>query len=273
MAKVRLSFPMDISIIILNYKTKGLVKNCLRSIKNADLEGLSYEIIVVDNNSADNIKEMLRKNFPEVKFISADKNLGMGAGNNLGIKNSQGKYIVVINPDIMVLNDALKKMFYFMESNPQIGLVGPKLINPNRSLQYTRCRFPTFGIPIYRRTPLNKFSFIQRRIDLYLTKDQDYEEISKADWIFGACLFIRRKVLDKVGLFDEGFFLGFEDTDLCKRIWQFGFEVWYYPKSILIHFPHRFSEESNWFLGLFNNKNVRIHIKSWIRYFWKWGLG
>lgn len=263
---------MDISIIILNYKTKGLVKNCIRSIQDSDMPYLNYEIIVVDNNSGDNIKEVLEQNFYGIRFIQAGQNLGMGAGNNLGIKNAQGKYVAIINPDIMVTGDSFKKLYYFMESNPKIGLAGPKLINPDGSLQYTCCRFPTFGIPIYRRTPLNRLTAIQRKIDLYLTKDCNYEQIRKTDWIFGACLFIRREILDKVGLFDERFFLGFEDTDLCKRIWQGGYEVWYYPQSALIHYPHRFSGESNWLTGVFN-KNVRIHIRSWVRYFWKYKGG
>ncbi len=259
---------MDISIIILNYKTKGLVKNCIRSIKDS-LDDLSYEIIVVDNNSEDGIENMLRHNFQGVKFVQAGKNLGMGGGNNMGIRIAQGKYIAVMNPDIMALNNSLQKLYYFMEKNPQVGLAGPKLINPDGSLQYTRCRFPTFGIPIYRRTPLNKLPVVRKKISWYLTKDQDYEQNKKADWIFGACLFIRKEVLAKIGLFDEGFFLGFEDTDLCRRIWESGYHIWYYSESAFIHYPHRFSGESNWLLGMFN-KNVRIHIKSWIRYFWKY---
>jgi len=260
---------MDISIIILNYKTKGLVKNCIRSIQNSDISSLDYEIIVVDNGSNDGIADMIKENFNSVRFIQSGNNLGMGAGNNLGIKNARGKYVAVINPDIMASIDELKKMYYFMEDNMQIGLVGPQLINPDNSLQYTCCRFPSFSIPIYRRTPLSRVNYIKKRIDLYLTKDQDYNMARKTDWIFGACLFIRRKALDRVGLFDERFFLGFEDTDLCRRMWSANYEVWYYPESKLIHYPHRFSGSDNWLTGVFN-KNVRIHIKSWVRYFWKY---
>ena len=172
---------MDISIIILNYKTKGLVKNCIRSIQNSDISSLDYEIIVVDNGSNDGIADMIKENFNSVRFIQSGNNLGMGAGNNLGIKNARGKYVAVINPDIMASIDELKKMYYFMEDNMQIGLVGPQLINPDNSLQYTCCRFPSFSIPIYRRTPLSRVNYIKKRIDLYLTKDQDYNMARKTD--------------------------------------------------------------------------------------------
>ncbi|MFA5318724.1 MAG: glycosyltransferase family 2 protein, partial [Patescibacteria group bacterium] len=204
---------MDISFIILNYKSKGLIKNCLKSIIKSDLGGLRYEIIVVDNNSGDGIKKMLQDNFSGITFIQSRSNLGMGAGNNLGIKNAKGKYAVVLNPDTMINNSAFEKMFYFMEKNPQIGLAGPKLINPDKSLQYTRCCFPDFLIPIYRRTPLKKLSSVKEKIDKYLTRDRDYSHPGRADWLYGACFFIRAKAMEKVGLFDERFFLGFEDTD------------------------------------------------------------
>ncbi|MFA5318713.1 MAG: glycosyltransferase, partial [Patescibacteria group bacterium] len=105
--------------------------------------------------------------------------------------------------------------------------------------------------------------------DKYLTKDRDYSHPGRADWLYGACFFIRAKAMEKVGLFDERFFLGFEDTDLCRRMWQAGYEVWYYPEASIIHYPHRFSGESNWLLGMFK-KNVREHIRSWMLYFLKW---
>jgi len=260
---------MDISFIILNYKNKGLVKNCIRSIIKADLAGLKYEIIVVDNNSNDGVKEMMRDNFSGVTFIQSRYNLGMGAGNNLGIKNAKGKYVALLNPDTMITADAFKKLYNFMESNPKIGLAGPKLINPDGSSQYTRCRFPGFLIPVYRRTPLKKIPQIKKKIDDYLTKNEDYNKTGKADWVYGACFFIKSEALRKIGLFDERFFLGFEDTDLCRRIWQGGYEVWYYPESKIFHYPHRFSGESNWLVSMFK-KNVREHIRSWLLYFFKW---
>ncbi|MCK9580531.1 MAG: glycosyltransferase family 2 protein [Methanoregula sp.] len=260
---------MDISFVILNYKTKGLLKNCLKSIIASDLKNLRYEIIVVDNASGDGVKEMLAEHFAGVIFIQNRYNLGMGAGNNLGIKQARGKYVIILNPDTVVFPDAVMKLYNFMEQNERAGIAGPKLTNPDGSLQYTRCRFPSFLTPVYRRTPLQRLKQVRRRLDSYLTKDQSYNITSQTDWLYGACLFIRSNALDKVGLFDERFFLGFEDTDLCRRMGNNGYEVWYYPASVAIHYPHRFSGEGNWLTGVFN-RSIRIHIASWLKYFLKW---
>ena len=193
----------------------------------------------------------------------------MGAGNNAGIRQARGRYVCVLNPDTMAFPDTFAKLIAFMDKNPRAGIVGPKLINPDGTLQYTRCRFPQFLTPVFRRTPLQRLSTVEQKLNVYLTKDEDYNSPQTADWLYGACLCIRREVLEKIGLFDERFFLGFEDTDLCRRVWQAGFEVWYYPESVLVHYPNRFSGSSSWLKSLFN-QNVRIHIISWLKYFWKW---
>lgn len=252
-----------ISIIILNYKSKGLTKNCIKSIYK-HTHGLDFEIIVVDNDSNDGVGEMIKKRFKNVIFIQSGSNIGMGGGNNIGIKRAKGDFIAVLNPDIVIKNDIFKKLLDFMQQNNKVGIVAPQLLNPNGSLQYTRCLFPDLLMPVYRRTPLKKIKFIKHKIDLYLTKDKDYNQTTKADWIFGAFLFIRKSALDKVGLFDERFFLGFEDTDLARRFWNNGYEVWYYPKTYAIHYPHRFSQKN------FFGKTVRIHIMSWFSYFKKY---
>jgi hypothetical protein len=260
---------MDISFVILNYKSKGLLKNCLQSIINSDLRGLRYEIIVVDNASNDGVADMLEQNFSDITFIGIQKNLGYGSGNNVGIKAARGKYIAILNPDTMVLNNAFRTLFDFMEKNERVGIAGPQALNPDGQLQYTRCRFHGFLTPLYRRTPLQHLPFVQRRLDRFVTKDLDYHTATKADWLFGFCLFARCDVLEAVGYFDERFFLGFEDTDLCRQVWRKGYEVWYVPQAQLVHYPHRFSGERGWLWGI-SKRNVRIHIASWLKYFWKY---
>jgi N-acetylglucosaminyl-diphospho-decaprenol L-rhamnosyltransferase len=254
-----------VSIVILNYKVKGLLKNCVKSIY-ANTHGLDYEIIVVDNGSDDGVGEMVKKRFPKIKFIQNKDNLGFGAGNNVGIREAQGKYVAVINPDTSFKENALKKMYDFMEDHGEVGIVAPQLINPNGSVQYTRCRFPEFLMPIYRRTPLKKLGVIDKKIKRYLTLDKDYSQSTKTDWIFGAILFIRKESLDQVGLYDERFFLGFEDTDLCRRFWEKNYEVWYYSKTQVVHYPHRFSRKK------LLSKSVKEHNLSWIKYFKKYGF-
>lgn len=260
---------MDISFIVLNYKNSGLLKNCLYSIMHSDMQGLRFEIIVVDNASSDDIKDVLTNNFSGVTLVSSKKNRGFGAGNNLGIRQARGKYLVILNPDTMALPTSFKELFNFMEANTRVGIAGPQGINPDGSLQYTRCRYHSFFTPIYRRTPLQKIRFIRKRLDIFLTKDKEYDAAMPTDWLFGFCLFIRKSTMEQVGMFDERFFLGFEDTDLCRTVWQAGYEVWYYPQARVIHYPHRFSGEKNWVFGI-NKPTVRIHISSWLKYFWKW---
>ncbi|MFA6422761.1 MAG: glycosyltransferase, partial [Candidatus Buchananbacteria bacterium] len=121
---------MDLSIIILNYKTKGLLKQCLRGIGLFSLP-LKYEIIVVDNASADGTERMMKEEFSNYQFIQSQKNKGFSAGYNLGIKEARGKFLLLLNPDIAVLADSILKMYHFMESNSQVGLAGPKLLNPD----------------------------------------------------------------------------------------------------------------------------------------------
>ena len=254
-----------VSIVIVNYKSKGLLKNCIKSIydKTRDLD---YEIVVVDNNSEDGSEQMVIKRFPTVKFIQSGANLGFGAGANLGIDNTKGDYVTIINPDIVLMENSFKKLYDFAEKNPKIGLLAPQLINPDGTIQHTRCRFPEFLMPAYRRTFLKKIKFIKNKIFRYLTLDKDYNEIGKTDWIFGAVLFMRKEAFLNVGKFDERFFLGFEDTDLCRKLWNSGYQVWYYPKTRVIHYPHRFSQKKIF------NKSVQAHITSWLKYFKKYGL-
>ena len=132
---------MDLSIIILNYKTLGLVKNCLKAIEDLHLS-CNYEIIVVDNNSQDGSAEYLKEHYFNLKLIESKKNLGFSGGINLGISQSQGKYILILNPDILILSKAIEVMMQFMEENPQTGILGPKLLNPDGGLQYSCSRWP-----------------------------------------------------------------------------------------------------------------------------------
>ncbi len=262
---------MDISIIILNYKSKGLVLNCVKSIKEADWNSLKYEIIVVDNHSEDSIGEILAWQNPEVKFIASPVNLGMGGGNNLGLKAAQGKYVVIMNPDTIAFTDTFKSLFAFMENNPQVGLTGPLQYNPDQTVQDSCFRW--FGIftPLYRRTPLGRLSFAKKDLARFLMKDFDKLTFLEVDWLMGSCLFCRTSALQKVGYFDERFFMYFEDTDLCRRFWQNGWQVVFYPAAKIIHNHIRQSAQDPWYV-FFYNRSARQHIVSWFKYFCKWGI-
>lgn len=260
---------VDFSIVILNYKSKGLTLNCIKSIKESDFGGLKNEIIVVDNNSSDSIGEILSWQYPDIKFIKNKENLGMGEGNNKGIKKASGKYIIVMNPDTIAFCDTFRILFDFMEKNKDVGIVGPLQYNPDKSIQNSCYKFPSFFIPVYRRTPIGKMKFARKKVDKYLMKDFNHKSTREVDWLLGSFLFIRSSALEKVGLFDKRFFMYFEDTDLCRRFWKKKFRVVYNPNAKIIHNHIRQSAQDPWY-KFFVNKSARCHIISWIKYFRKW---
>ena len=262
---------MDISIVILNYKSRGLALNCIKSIKESDFRDLKYEIIVVDNNSNDGIGELLAWQYPDIKFIQNKKNLGMGAGNNIGIEKAQGKYAVIMNPDAIAFPDTFKKMYDFMEASPEVGLSGPKQFYPDKTIQDSCYRWYNLLTPVYRRTPLGILPWAKKDVDRFLMKDFNHDSEKEVDWLLGSFLFCRRFCLNKIGLFDVRFFMYFEDTDLCRRAWENDWKVVYYPLAQVIHNHKRQSAENPWYESLWN-RTTRAHILSWIKYLKKWGV-
>lgn len=267
---------MDISLVILNYKQKGLVKQCVKGIV-ASRPQLEYEIIVVDNASHDGVIEEVNALFadttlgnqPTIKTIQAETNAGMGAGNNIGMHAARGRYIFVLNPDVAVVPESLEKMVAYMDAHDDIGILGPRLINPDGSIQESCRRFPSAMVPLYRRTALGKLPFARKTLAHHLMADIDHTKTQAVDWLFGAALLIRASALDSVGYFDERFFLYFEDLDLCRRFWEKRYSVYYYPEVELVHYHQRLSAESRGLKSLFK-KATRIHLMSGIKYFAKY---
>jgi len=260
---------MNISIVILNYKQKGFVMSCLKSISEADWSGLTHEVIVTDNNSEDSLGEILAWQNPDVKFIQNGANLGMGAGNNAGIKQAVGKYVVIMNPDTLAQRDTFQKLFAYMEAHDEVGVVGPMQLNPDQSIQDSCYRWHSFLTPLYRRTPLGRLAVAKRDTANFLMTDFDHKSIREVDWLLGSFLFCRKSALDEVGYFDDLFFLYFEDTDLCRRFWKGGYKVVYNPEVKIIHNHARQSAQTAWY-KFFTNRTTRWHIASWLKYTWKW---
>jgi len=264
---------MQLSIIIVNYKTANLTKQCIKNIVNLSLPFL-YEIIVVDSASGDGLIEVLKKKFQDLisgrvlKIIISQKNRGMGAANNLGIKMAQGKYIMILNPDVVVLENSLENLVDFLEKNSQVSCVAPKLLYPNRTYQHSRYRFPSFFLlPAFIRTGLGRLQ--KNVLDNYFMNNVPKDEAHKIDWARGSALLFRKEDLNQVKGFDERFFMYLEDTDICRRIWQAGKEIWYLPQSQMIHYYARESGRGLWMKDLLG-KMAWIHIVSWFKYFWKW---
>ncbi len=262
---------MDISIVIVNYKSKGFTLSCIKSIEEADWGELSHEIIVIDNNSDDTIGEILAWQHPSVIFIASKKNLGMGGGNNIGIRRARGRYIVVMNPDTIAFKDTFLQLHRFMEENPTVGVAGPKQFNPDQTVQDSCYRWHSLFTPFFRRTFLGRFGLADGEIDRFMMHDYNKKEPRAVDWLLGSCLFIRAKALKDIGLFDERFFVYFEDTDLCRRFWNKNWQVMYYPGASIIHNHNRESARQAWY-KFFLHKASRRHVSSWRKYILKWGF-
>ena len=259
---------MDISIIILNYKSKGLTKQCLKGI-NLLHSRLQIETIVVDNASNDGTDEMVRDEFPWAKMLVSSTNGGYAAGNNIGIRESKGKYVVILNPDVAIFNNSLETLFDYMESHPQVGICGPKLINPDGSIQASSRTFPTPKIILYRRTPLGKLPKPRQLLRQHLMSAWDHLQNRPVDWMVGACFVVRSSALQTVGLLDERFFLYLEDVDWCRRFWQAGYQVHYVTDAEMVHYHQRLSAENPGLVGLLSY-GTRLHIVSAFKYFAKY---
>lgn len=265
---------MELSIIIVNYKTKEKLKRCLDSILAPDLGNLNYEIILVDNNSGDDLGDLIGGK-TDIKLINSPKNLGMGGGNNLGITAARGQYILILNPDTIIKDRAILTLLDYLKKNNETALVGPKLLYPDGSLQYSCSRFPKFYTPILRRTFLGSF-FKQSNIS-FMMKDFDHDSIKEVDWLMGSCLMFKKELVLLNGLifkphFDERYFMYFEDIDLCRQIWANGYKVIYNPEAILIHDHYRQSAKHPWYLAIFLDRITWSHIASWLKYFIKWTI-
>lgn len=263
-----MSAKCDVSIIIVHTFEKNLVRQTLKGIRRSAPE-LQFEIIIVDNNPPAGVKEVIDDLFPEAVYIPLSKNKGFGGGMNEGIRRAKGEYVLIFNPDIIIQPGSLETLKTYMDEHPEVGVCGPKLLNPDGSLQYSCFRQPTSFIPAYRRTPLGLLPVGKRAVDAHLMKDFDHEDTIEVDSLIGAALFTRHDALKDVGLFDERFFMYYEDNDLCRRFWEKGYKVVYHPRAEMVHYHRRASADGN----LFNQLTSRftwIHISSAMKYFWKY---
>ena len=235
---------MDLSIIIVNYNTKDLLLNCLGSVKK-NTKNISYEIIIVDNASSDRSVETLKRlKSPEIKVILNRENFGFGKANNKGIAIAGGRYILFLNSDTQIRDGILDEMVKYMDDNPKTGIAGCALKSKDGSLQATGGYFPTLirvaswmfflddipllDIIIKPFHPMHEKSFFYKG-------EGFFKKTSQRDWVTGAFLLTRRRVLDEVGFFDEDYFMYTEETDLCYRAKQKGWQVWYLPKWAIVH--------------------------------------
>ena len=255
---------VDVSIVIVHTFEKALVRQTLRGIRRA-APTISYEVIIVDNNPAAGMKEVLDREFPETKYIPLSRNKGFGAVMNEGIRIAQGRYVLIFNPDIIVSPGSLEELVSFMDAHPEIGVVGPQLLNPDGTLQYSCYRIPTPLFPVYRRTPLGLLPHGKRQVENCLMVHDDHSETMDVDSLIGAALFCRAPRLKEVGMFDEQFFMYYEDNDLCRRFWEAGDRVVYHPAAKMTHYHRRASADGNLFAQLLS-RYTWIQMASFVKY-------
>ncbi|EKE16311.1 MAG: hypothetical protein ACD_11C00020G0016 [uncultured bacterium] len=262
---------MELSIIVTSYKNPNLLKVCLNSIKDS-LKNYPYELIVVDSQTEEKTEMMMREDFPDVSFFPFEKNVGFQALLRKGLDESNGKYILLMNGDMIVIPGSIESLLDYLKNNPSVGIIGPKLLNFNGTLQYSCFRFYKPITIVYRRTFLGRLSFAKKHLDWFLMKDRDHNEIIEADWLMGSALMLSREALGKIGYMDERFFMYMEDVDWCRRFWENGYRVVYYPKASMHHYHGKTSEKKGAIYSLLFNKYTWIHIASAVRYFRKyWG--
>jgi hypothetical protein len=234
----------DLSIVIVSYNTRALLKACLSSVQCArsafvspnpkpESRSPTTEIIVVDNGSTDGSRDMVRREFPSVHLIESD-NVGFAAGSNKGIGIARGRHVLLLNPDTEVLDDALGALVRFMDAHPQAGAAGGHLLNADGSFQHSAFRFPSLAMTFIDFFPLNHRVLNSRcngRYPQRLYKNGSFE----IDHPLGACLIVRREVIEQVGVFDEGFFMYCEEIDWCLRIKRAGWQIWHVADARVIH--------------------------------------
>ena len=217
----------DVSVVVVTFNSERWIERSLDSVRG-------YETIVVDHGSTDETLEIVRRRFPEARVIE-EENVGMGGGNNAGMRRASGRYFLLLNSDAWVTGDAVEQLVRFADSYPDAAVVGPRLLNPDGSLQPSVRAFPTLWRLATEYLFLRKLAPRSRALNSFYEGGFDHDEVREVDWLFGACLLVRRDAADEVGLFDESFFMFSEETDWCYRFRQAGWRVFFFPGAKVVH--------------------------------------
>jgi hypothetical protein len=258
----------ELCIVIVNYNTRDLLRACLKSVfASRGVDRLM--VFVVDNASPDDSAAMVRAGFPQVRLIANAQNMGYATANNLALRQSHARYVLLLNPDTVLPPEVLAQAMAFMESHPNAGVVGPKLVRADGSLDLA-CRrsFPTPAVSCYRMLGLSKLFPQSRLFGRYNLTYLDPDQTTEVDAVVGAFMLVRGELLTQVGLLDEQFFMYAEDLDWCKRIkealnprtgqhWQ----VWYYPAITVLHVKRAASSRSLRAQRAFNETMLQFYRK------------
>lgn len=242
---------MDLSIIIVSWNTRELLELCLSSIY-ANQPSFEFETRVVDNASSDDSVQMIQTRFPQVKLHCNNDNVGFAHANNQAIQESAGRLVLLLNPDTEVKPNALETLIRFMDEHPKIGASGPLTLNPNETLQTSCYPLPTLSREIWRLLHLDQFQPYGSYKMTYWRQDEPRE----VEALLGACLMLRREALDQIGLLDEDYFIYSEEIDLCYRLRQAGWNIFWVPEAKIIHYGGQSTQQvaAKMFLHLYRGK-------------------
>lgn len=231
-----------LSVIIVGWNVVELLRRALQAIYTTTAGGQIPEVIVVDNASTDGTPAMVRTEFPQVHLIASSTNLGFTRGNNRGIARAGGDMILLLNPDTEVIGNALERMVAYLQAHPAVGLVGPRLLNPDGTPQSSRRRFPTLPVLFLESTWCEGLA-PAATLDRYMVRDRADTLAQEVDWVTGAAMLVRREVIEQVGPLDEGFFMYSEELDWCHRIRDAGWSIAYTPDAEIVHYGGKSSEQ------------------------------
>ena len=267
---------IDLSVIVASFHNAAMLELCLKSIseetRRLKRRRIRCEIIVVDSQAEEKTRDVVKKFILDGKltcYYPFRKNVGFAKLINRGIKLSRGKFLLFLNADIIIIKNTFWKMIEYLGNNPQIGILGPRLLNFDGSPQPSAFHFYTPSVILYRRTLLGKTPWGKRKLQEFIIDlSREKAPISINGWLMGSALMLRRDNLEKVGPMDERYFMYFEDVDWCRRFKEAGYQIVYFPQAELFHYHGKQSATRHFWEALFNPMTL-INIKSALKYFWK----
>lgn len=254
---------LDISIVVISWNMRAMLADLLGSIVR-HTKGVTYEVIVVDNCSADGTAEMVQTSFPEIRLIRNPVNRGVSAARNQGFRVATGRYVLTLDADMILTENSVEKLVRFMDRTPDAGISGCRLVFPDGTLQPSARRFPTPLSFVMRRLDFLKHVRNGRVLRNHEMAEWDRSDTRSVDYVIGACQMIRRTAMKAVGELDEHIFYGPEDVDYCLRMAGKGWKVYYCTDATIVHYEQRATRKQ-----LFSSLSFR-HLQGVVYLFWKY---
>jgi len=266
---------MDLTVGLITWNARDMLRDLLESLKEGMRE-VDGEIVLVDNRSTDGSVRMVKESYPDVQLIENTETRGVAKARNQVLGPARGRYMAFLDVDALVKPGAMKTLVQTMDAHPEAGIGGPKLVYRDGRLQLSCRPFPSIANIVVEGTYLREFFPNSRLVRDYTMEDWSHDELRPVDWMYGACLIIRRELFAELRGFDEGFFYQYEDVDLCWRAKQLGHEVIYIPDAVVTHFLDREAQTPGdtpraW--TPMTHPLILQHIRSIIRFLWRKHFG